>query len=73
MTETEYQAVKAKVLQEFPARQKLAKLAGQKLGDETLAELWMAAIVADDAVNPHEINRITRSALRTSAESHEKA
>jgi hypothetical protein len=65
MSETEYQRIKSKVEREYPVRQKLAKLAGRKLGDETLAELWVFAVVADNA-NPFEINAITRSVLQSS-------
>lgn len=45
MTETEYQRLKAKIEREYPARQKLAKLAGRRLGDETLLELYVLACV----------------------------
>ena len=45
MTEAEYQRLKAKVEREYPARQKLAKLAGRRVGDETLLELYVLVCI----------------------------
>jgi hypothetical protein len=47
VTETEYQKTKARVEREYPARQKLAKLAGLKLEDQTMLELYTTVCIVN--------------------------
>lgn len=52
--EKNYQALKTKIEKEFPIRQKLAKLLGRKLNDESIHSLFVDILIykpelADDA------------------------
>jgi hypothetical protein len=43
--EKDYQLLKAKIEKEFPVRQKLAKILGRKLSDETIRELFVDILI----------------------------
>lgn len=49
MTEKEYQDLKDKIDREYPVRQKLAKILGRKLGDETIRELFVDILMYEPA------------------------
>ena len=47
--EKDYQFLKSKIEKEFPKRQKLAKILGRKLTDETIRELFVDILIYQPA------------------------
>lgn len=69
MTEAQYQLIKAKVEREFPIRKQLVSIADmKKLGDETIAELFIDVLIyAPDRVE--QARAVIRAGLGFAKES----